>query len=253
LRDVKHRFDSHQDEVKADLYQEMVDRGYFEQSPDATRRRWRLISWVGLIGSIVAGVFITIRTDAFALLPTVAAVVIWVILLRMSNAMPQKTRHGAESAAKWRAFRTYLRQIDKYENLKEARTLFDRYLSYAVAFGLEKQWIASFAAVGATTPAWFDSGGIGDVGGWIAGDMIFDSMQAAHMLGHLGGGGGGGDAPNIGIPNVDLPNVGMPNLGDADLQGMAETMGSGLEGASEGLSGLLDVAGSIFDGIDFDW
>jgi len=252
LSAVKGRFDSHQDEIKSDLYQEMVDRGYFERSPEATRRRWRTISWIGVIGSVVAGVFLTVRTDAFALLPTVAAVIIWILLLRMSNAMPQKTRHGAESAAKWRAFRTYLRQIDKYENLGEARTLFDRYLSYAVAFGLEKQWIASFAAVGATSPAWFDSGGFGDAGGWVAGEMVFDSLQTAHMLGHLGGG-DGVDVPSPGVPDVNFPDIGLPNFGDADLQGMAETMGSGLGSASEGLSGLLDAAGSIFDGIDFDW
>ena len=249
LRDVKARFDSREPEIKEDLYQELVDRGYFSRSPEATRQRWRRIAWIGLIASVVMGIFVTIRTDAFALLPTFALVVIGVIMIRMSKSMPKKTPHGAESAARWRAFRTYLRSIDKYENLAEARTLFDRYLSYAVAFGLEKQWIASFAAVGATSPAWFD--GAAEAGGWVAGDMIFDSMQAAHMLGHFGG--GGVDVGNIGMPDINLPDVGMPNVGDVDLQGMAEAMGGGLEAASGGLTDLLDVAGGIFDSIDFDW
>jgi hypothetical protein len=247
LRDVKARFDAHEPVIRHDLYQEMVDRKYFRRSPDDTRRRWRLLSWGGLIGSVVIGVILTALTDAFALLPTVAAVVVWIVMLRMSRSMPQKTPHGAEAAARWRAFRTYLRSIDRYENLQEARGLFDRYLSYAVAFGLEKQWLTTFAAAGAAAPAWIDGPTFGEASGWDVGDMVFDTVQAGRILGHFGG-----DIPNVGVPNIDLPNVGMPDVSNVDLQGMAEAMGSGLEAASGGLAGLLDVAGGIFDSIDFD-
>ena len=115
---------------------------------------------------------------------------------------------------------------------------------------MERQWIATFAAVGATSPAWFDIAA--DAGGWVIGDMVFDSMQAAQMFGHLGG---GGDVTlaDVGMPDIDMPNMGMPNVGRCGLQGMAEAMGGGLDAASGGLSGLLDMAGGIFDSIDFDW
>lgn len=249
LRDVKGRFDAHESEIKTDLYVELVERGYFERSPDDTRRRWMLLSVAGILVSLVVGLYVLVRTDALALLPTSAAVLVWIVMLRMSDAMPQKTRHGAECAARWRAFRTYLQSIDTYENLAEARSLFDRYLSYAVAFGIEKKWIASFAAVGAASPAWLDGPTLGNGGGWDMGDAMFDSIQAARMIGHFGG---GADASSIDLPGIDVPEIDMPDLGNVDLQGMAEAMGSGLESASGGLTGLLDVAGGIFDSIDFD-
>jgi hypothetical protein len=191
MRDLKPRFDGHEKQIKADLYQELVDRGYFARSPESTRFRWNVISAIGLGLSVVIGVVLEVFTDAFALLPTGAAVIVWFIMIRMSKAMPQKTRHGAESAARWRAFRTYLQSIEKHENLSEARALFDKYLSYAVAFGMEKQWISSFAAAGAGSPAWLDGPTLADAGGWVAADTIFDSMQAARMLGHFGGGDAG--------------------------------------------------------------
>lgn len=249
LRDVKGRFDRRERQIKADLYQELVDRDYFTRSPEETRWRWRTLSWIGLAASIVVGLVVTALTDAFALLPTVAAVAVWIVLLRMSKAMPQKTRHGAESAARWRAFRTYLQSIEKHEDLAEARALFDRYLSYAVAFGMEKRWLAAFAAAGVTRPGWFDSPSVGDADD--IGGTLLDTMQTAWIFGHIGGG-GGVDLPNVGMPNIDVPNIGMPNLGDADLQGMAEAMGGGLQDMSGGLAGLLDSAGGIFDSIDFD-
>lgn len=249
LRDVKGRFDAQERFIKADLYQEMVDRNYFRRSPADTRARWKTLSWVGLAGSVVLGVVLSVVTDAFALLPMAAAVLVWIGLIRMSSAMPQKTRHGAESAARWRAFRTYLQSIEKYENLAEARALFDRYLSYAVAFGMERQWIAAFAAAGATKPGWFDSPAMG--GGGDVGETILDTMQTAWIFGHLGG--GNVNLPDVGMPNLDLPNVGMPDLGSVDLQGMAEGMGGGLQDMSGGLAGLLDAAGGVFDSIDFDF
>ncbi|HEV2065837.1 MAG TPA: hypothetical protein VGR08_03300, partial [Thermomicrobiales bacterium] len=60
LSAVKRRFDAHEPEIRADLYQEIVDRKYFTRSPQATRRRWRSLSWFGLAGSILVGLFLTV-------------------------------------------------------------------------------------------------------------------------------------------------------------------------------------------------
>ncbi len=251
LSEVKSRFDTWEPRIKRDLYQELVDRDYFKRSPEETRQRWRKLAWAGLILSPIVGFIVFLLTDAWAFLPTIAAMIVWFVLLRMSRNMPQKTFHGAESAARWRAFRTYLQSIQKYESLEESRTLFDRYLSYAVAFGLEKQWVAAFAAAGATAPGWLDTA-FGEGMGWDVAEAALEGMRTAAWLGHLSGG-DGIDPSDVNVPNIDLPNVGMPNLGDVDLSGMAEGLGSGLEAASGGLAGLLDAAGSIFDSIDFDW
>ena len=251
LSDVKGRFEAWEPRIKHDLYLELVNRGYFKRSPEETRQRWRKLAWAGLIVSPIIGVLGFLLTDSWAFLPAIAAMIVWFVLLRMSRNMPQKTFHGAESAAKWRAFRTYLRSIQKYESLDESRTLFDRYLSYAVAFGLEKQWIAAFAAAGATAPGWLDTT-FGDGTGWDVAEAALEGVRMAHWMGHLSGN-DGVDLGDVNLPNVDLPNIGMPNLGDVDIGGMAEGLGSGLEAASGGLAGLLDAAGSIFDSIDFDW
>jgi hypothetical protein len=232
----------------------MVDRNYFKVSPATTRMRWRRAAWIGLVSSIVVGIFLTVRVDPFAALATVAAVGLFIALIRMSRVMPQKTSSGAESAQNWRAFKRFLQSIDKYKNLKESSDLFDRYFSYAVAFGLQKKWVSAFARAGARNPSWFspagDFGGRGGSAGDI-GDVLIDSMWMGHMAGHIGGGssdvGGGIDLPNVGMPNID-----MPNIGDIDMQGMSDVFGGGLQGASDGLSGLLESAGSIFDAIDFD-
>ena len=258
LGDVKHRFEGHEEEIRDDLYQEMVDRDYFKRSPSETRRRWRRLGWLGLVTSLVVGIFLTVRVDPFAILTTIAAVIIWAALLRMSTAMPQKTRHGAEAAAKWRAFKRYLESIERHGPLEEARGIFDQYLSYAVAFGIERDWLRKFAQVGASSPGWFQEvGRPGGPGGYErAGDVLIDTWMTGQMLGHLGGPGGGpGNAfgGEVGVPNLDAPDIGMPNMPEGGFQGMADVFGGGLQDTSEGLAGMLDAAGSVFDGIDFDF
>lgn len=251
LSDIRGAFKEAEPRIRHDLYQEMVDRRYFRRAPDVTRRRWRRLSWVGIVGSVIVGIVLAILTDFWALLPTIAAVIMWAVMLRVAKGMPKKTRHGAEAAAQWRAFRAYLEDIRKHENLETATELFDRYLAYAVAFRLEKQWVKDFQRAGTPVPRWYHSAGdIFALHG--VGDGVWDAMQAGHMVGHIGGGLDAGDVNVPDMPDVGgMPNIDMPGAGDG-LQGASNAMTGGLAGASEGMFDLLDSAGSAFDAIDFD-
>ncbi len=239
LSEVRERFLGHRQRIRADLYREMVDRGYFTRSPEETRNRWRRLAWGGGVASVAIGGVLTFLTDTWALLPTIAGVIVSLFLLRVARQMPQKTRHGAEAAAKWRAFRTYLEDIRRYESLETATDLFDRFLAYAVAFGIEKQWVRSFERAGAPVPRWYHS----------AGDIVVlgETVEALVEFGHVGQ--AAGTMGSLG--EVSLPNVDMAGVGDG-LQGASELISSGLQDASDGILGLFDAAGSIFDGLDFD-
>lgn len=257
LSAVRHRFQRAEKSIRAALYRELVTQGYFLRSPEETRRRWAWVARAGLIISIVGGGFLGISLDPFAFLAMAAGIIVSLILLRVSRSMPRKTLAGAEAAAKWNAFRVYLKDIRKYQKVEEATDLFERYLPYAVAFGLERDWVRTFAAAGAPVPGWFQpiSTSIGERTGVDVGDLIWTAAQVAQASGHHrhSGGGSGGDVglPNVGMPNVDLSD--LPSMPDIDVQGLADVAGGGLQGASDALGGLFDLAGSIFDAIDIDF
>jgi small basic protein len=236
LSQVRGAFTRHEPKVRDDLYAELVRRGYFAENPHATRVRWRRIAWSGLFASVLVGLLVTVLVDPFGILTTLAAVAVWGVLVPVSRHMPRKTTEGAEAAAKWRAFRRYLESLTTQRDLPEAGEIFDRYLAYAVAFRLERQWIGAFAARGARTPGWFGMPDVGDV------VIIGDIANTGEALGNVGGAIG-----SVGVPDVSMPDLSMP-----DVQGLADTLGGSLQAASDGLGGLLDVAGSIFDAIDFD-
>jgi hypothetical protein len=217
-----------------DLYQELVRRGYFTRSPEETRERWSRAGVVIAVIGVAGGLIGAVAFDPFALIPGVALAMLGLVFWRMGHAMPRKTQAGAEAAAKWIAFKRYLSGIEHYENLKETEKIFDRYLPYTVAFGLNEAWVAKFASANTPLPTWFDPGDVSlprrgsawDGGAW------------PHTT--VSGGGSGGE--------LDLPDVNMPNMpGLPDLQKASNRAGNAVQGGSSGLMDLLKVAGAIIE------
>jgi uncharacterized membrane protein len=129
--------------------------------------------------------------------------------------MPNKTAKGAEEKAKWDAFRNYLKKIEEYQDMEQAGELFEKYLPYATAFGLDRTWIRKFATVPYTpVPPWYHPYGYG---------------RPTYHGGSrpTGSSGSGGTAPAL------------PSL-DSAASGMA----GGLESMSSGLTRMLNSTAS---------
>ena len=129
--------------------------------------------------------------------------------------MPAKTQKGAESAAQWEAFRNYLKNIDEYQDMAEAGDIFEKYLAYATAFGLERTWIRKFAAV-STTP----------VPGWYQPYPYYGYNRGHSGRRPLGKSSGGG---------MQAPT----------LEGMSGGLTGGLESMSDGLTRMLSSTNTI--------
>src|SRR5699024_3556986 len=119
-------------------------------------------------------------------------------------------------------FRRYLEDIDQHVNLEESKAIFEKYLPYAVAFGLDSSWIQKFAQTSAPMPAWFGPMAFGGPGRYRR-----PFMPAGMWMMPMGGGmrqtrqGGRGTGGSGG---------GMP-----DLQGMSDSAAGGLQGGSDSI------------------
>lgn len=158
---IRRQFTNALESMFDSLYDELVRSGYFTARPDRIRTRFMQLGVVMLLLIVPACVVMQIALNAVlavndpVYLPWCALGVIVLAFLFLSRYLPRKTRQGAEAAAKWKAFRRYLEHIEKYTKLADAKELFDRYLPYAVAFGLDKTWVEKFAVVDTPAPTWF--------------------------------------------------------------------------------------------------
>jgi hypothetical protein len=248
LSDVKSRFTTAQPKIKEDLYDELVTRGYFPRSPEETRSSWRS-------GTLIVGIGLIVLAFIFGGALTSIAPLIWIpigvvgililALFLLSSSMPRKTQSGAEAAAKWGAFRRYLENIDKYEKLDEAKGIFDKYLAYAIAFGLEHSWVNKFASVGTATPEWYGGGPTVWTGApygrraYRGGPVIIG--YPGYGPGGFGGLGQGPGQTGGGGGGVNLPNV-------PDLQDVSDSAGRSLQSTSGGLFDMFNSAAKVFSG-----
>jgi uncharacterized protein (TIGR04222 family) len=239
------------DAIAEGFYDELVEHGYFPESPEKSRDKWSTRAWlIPVLFGVGALVITTIAGVSTGWLYFVIVIAVLVALLGTSIAkhMGVKTLQGAEAAAKWRAFRRYLDDIDERENLEESKGIFEKYLPYAVAFGLEHSFVQKFAAAETPMPEWF-GGGLGMPMGpgrpmrrgrrtVVVGNPWFGGGGLG--TGQSGGGGWTGDygdgRTSDGGGGFDLP----------DLQDTSDAGGRTLQSGSDSFFDMLSTAARTF-------
>jgi uncharacterized membrane protein len=236
LKDIRERFAQNQSKVKSALYDELVKQGYFPRNPETTRTMYRTAGFLLLGAAIVigfGGMGLIGDFAPLAIVPIIALGFLALALIAVSGTMSRKTLKGAEAAAKWLAFRRYLADIERYENVDAAKQVFNRYLPYAVAFELERSWVRKFARVDAPPPTWY-----GPYGEW--------ERRAGRPARLPRGQGSGG--PVI-IPGGGLPGGGSSGGGLPDLQRTSDAATRSLQSMSDGLFSLFNEASRAFTSI----
>lgn len=226
LDDLKEKFYKYLPDIKKQLYQATISAGYFQEDPQSARTRYSVLGVValvvlGCIGFVIVGQFSD--TTAVAICPLIAFGLVGAAFVILGQFMPKRTDAGATAAAKWNAFKRYLANIEKYTKVEDAKDQFDKYLPYAIAFGLEHSWVNKFSAVDTPAPAWYYP--YGYYGGF--GQHYHGGVLGAGMGGGPGGGGHG-----------------LPNLNEASAGAFR-----GLNSMSDGLFSMLNATASTFSSV----
>ena len=215
LEDLRYKFASRLTQIRKELYKELEQRGFVRRSPEGVRGTYGCLSFG--IGGVAFLSFFALpgifgNGVSTVICPSLALGATAVIAFVVSRYMPAKTAKGAEAAAQWMAFKKYLQEIERYTKLEEATEIFEKYLPYAVAFGLERSWIRKFSAV-PNTP----------IPPWYVPYPIYGHGRRAHRR--------GGTQPAQG---GEAGSGGRPSL-----EGMSGSLAGGLTSMSSGLTRML--------------
>jgi hypothetical protein len=228
MADLNQRFYTNIPGLQQSLYTTAVKQGYFGASPSAVRSHYGVLGGFLLVAAIVGGLVAAVaQSDYTATLicPFMAAAVVAIILLWIGRHMPVKSRKGAEAAALSLAFKNYLANLEKYAKPEQVTEQFDKYLPFAIAFGLERTWISRFSRV-PTTP----------MPGW------YYPVGRPFVPYGVGMGLGTGMATAAG--QSALPTA--AGAGVPSLQGMSTSLSGGLQSMSDGLNTMLNSAARTF-------
>jgi len=206
------------------IIDDLIDKGYLPHSPQSVRSRYTwlaaLVFGMGIAGLFLFGILLGERNAGLVCFPVGAIIISAIALFIAARHMPRKTAKGVEATAKWLAFKKYLQNIKQYADIENSSEIFERYLAYAIAFGLERSFINTFSQSPTTAvPPWFIP------------------YPTAHMPRPMGGmprpssGTSGGGSSSGG---------GMPNLGD-----VSGGLTGGLAGMSTGLTRMLNNTSNV--------
>jgi uncharacterized membrane protein len=140
-----------------------------------------------------------------------AGVLVAVILVGFGFVMPARSVAGARMLEAVLGFEEFLRRVEREQYRRVIvghPELFDRYLPFAMAFGVEKKWARAFQDIYTQAPGWYTGPGVTHFSvGRLSSSLADLSARAGTTLassprsssgsgfgggGSSGGGGGGG-------------------------------------------------------------
>jgi hypothetical protein len=221
--DLKNHFYSHVGPIVEQVYTDVTKAGLFFQNPNKVRSRW--LGYGFLVALVLGGLTAIMALTHvpgwgwFLLGSIVSVIIVWAF----SPHMPRRTLKGAQEQRKWESFRNYLHDLTKFQDMAAAQETFDKYLPYAIAFGVEKQWVRRFEGLNVPPPVWYHP--------------VFIPIPIGSgpiNTGGLGGPLGGGLAGPAGAGGPGMPGGGFS----------LDTISDGLFGSLNNMSSVLTSAPS---------
>lgn len=197
LSDLKGTFATAITKIKNDLYSQVASGGYFVTNPQSAR-----------IKILMLGILITGLGVGLAMFGIWVLAIVGLVLAVFSGTFPKRTTVGVE--ARWQAegFKLFLSTAERYRlQWQEKEKIFERFLPYAMAFGVAEKWTKVFAGLNQPPPDWYHGNSMSTFNAMVLYSALsdFSSVAAKSFVppassgssgfgggGFSGGGGGGG-------------------------------------------------------------
>ena len=158
LSELKEEFYTEIPGIKKNIFDRLLGRGFYHARPDKVRMHWMIAAVVfgGLIaigGGMMAAGFLMTPVPFIVAGALVAGILLWFSLI-----MPARTDAGTRALEQVLGFEEFLRRVES-EHLKRIiighPELFDRFLPFAMAFGVERKWARAFEGIYTQPPTWY--------------------------------------------------------------------------------------------------
>lgn len=217
LADLHNRFYQNISAIKNQIFGSLVGQGYYARRPDSVRSTYILLGMVIGFVLILGGSRIASNLGMAAVPFIVAGVVTAAVICAFGWFMPARTQSGARALEGILGFEDFLNHVeaDRFNRTIKTPEMFEKFLPFAMALGVEKNWSKAFQGIYTQPPQWYQgSYGPAFYPNMFVSDLNSMSVQAGSVLssaprssegsgfssdgggGFSGGGfgGGGGDA-----------------------------------------------------------
>ena len=157
LSDLQNKFYKDLPDIRDRIFERLLHRRYYAQRPDKIKQ-------VYVIAGIIVG-FTTfwaggMMSSIFGLAPGsffAAAILTGLIIIGFGWFMPARTVLGGRALEGVLGFEEFLSRVeaDRLDRTIKTPEMFEKYLPYAMALGVEKNWVRAFEHIYRQSPEWY--------------------------------------------------------------------------------------------------
>jgi uncharacterized membrane protein len=157
LSDLKNKFYKHLPGLREDLYGMLVRRGFYTARPDRVRALYIVGGLVLGGGLAVLGGTIMTSLGMQPAAGIIAGILTGLIIIVFGWFMPSRTARGTRELEKVLGFQEFLTRVegDRLDRMVKTPEMFEKFLPYAMALGVEDNWAKAFEGIYREPPRWY--------------------------------------------------------------------------------------------------
>lgn len=191
--------------IKSRIFESLVGRGYYKRRPDSVKSSY--VAGGVILGflCIWGGVFLG-KNLGMAPLPFIlAGILSGLIIIIFGQFMPARTLAGTRALEGVLGFEDFLDHVesDRFNRMVKTPEMFEKFLPFAMALGVEKNWSKAFQNIFTQPPNWYSgtygprfypSAFVGNLNTMSsqAGSVMASAPRSSGGSGFSGGGGSSG-------------------------------------------------------------
>jgi uncharacterized membrane protein YgcG len=152
ISDLKNRFYKHVPEIRERIFSQLIDRGYYLRRPDRVKTTFYVLALVvGIGGSVASGI------TGLGLAAIIASILSGLIVGVFGHLMPARTVEGTRALEGALGFEEFLDRVesDRFERIVKTPAMFEKFLPFAMALGVERSWARAFEGIYTNQPDWY--------------------------------------------------------------------------------------------------
>jgi hypothetical protein len=207
VSELKNKFYRSLPKIRDAIYDNLVSSGYYRQRPDKVKGKW--VGLAVLVAILGGGLAVLAMKQMWVMISPVAliasTVLSAVIVFVFAQIMPARTTAGARAREAALGFKEFLGRVEeeRYKKMIASPDMFERYLPFAMAFGVADNWAKAFEDMYREPPSWYVGGtgqfsainfasSIGNMSSAAASSMSSSPSSSGSGGGGSSGGGSGG-------------------------------------------------------------
>src|SRR5579859_416513 len=163
LADLHNQFYQYIPSIKNYVFQSLVGNGYYKRRPDSVRTGYIaagvVVGFLGIWGAMPVATFLGMAPLPFIIAGVLTAVIICIF----GWFMPARTATGARALEGVLGFEDFLAHVesDRFNRMVKTPEMFEKFLPFAMALGVERNWSKAFQNIYTQPPSWYQGGGFG--------------------------------------------------------------------------------------------